>query len=83
MVNQTKWEYRIHVVSATKADPRELNRLGREGWEIASAVGVGELGAIEEVWCFLKRALKPAQPPRDDRIRDIRHSTSLGITPDK
>lgn len=55
MVVRTVWEYRVLRVPADGASLRQLNRLGKAGWELASAVGVGELGAVEEVWCFFKR----------------------------
>ncbi len=58
MVDHHAWEYRILVVPAAKPEPLELNRLGMDGWELASVAGVGELGAVEELWCFLKRPSK-------------------------
>ncbi len=58
MVDHASWEYRILVLPATKPESPELNRLGSDGWELASIAGVGELGAVEELWCFLKRPSK-------------------------
>ncbi len=55
MVDYARWEYRIRVVPTHKSAVLELNRLGRAGWELAAAVGVGELGAVDEIWCFFKR----------------------------
>ena len=55
MVDHSKWEYRIQVVPTDKPAALQLNRLGRAGWELVSVAGVGELGAVEEVWCFLRR----------------------------
>ncbi len=49
------WAYEIRIAPATKPNVNELNHLGGEGWELASAVGVGELGAIEEIWYIFKR----------------------------
>ncbi len=60
MVDHAAWEYRVLVVPATKPNPPELNRLGRDGWELASVSGVGELGVIEELWCFFKRPSEPS-----------------------
>ncbi len=56
-----EWEYEIHVAPATKPSLAELNRLGRDRWEIVSAVGVGELGAVEEIWYVFKRSLTADQ----------------------
>ncbi len=42
----------------------ELNELGAEGWELVSAVGVGELGAIEEIWYAFKRESLPGGAER-------------------
>ncbi len=55
MAGREEWEYEIHDAPATKPSVAELNRLGRDGWELISVVGVGELGAIEEVWYIFKR----------------------------
>ncbi len=51
----TEWEYNIHVAPATRPSLVELNKLGGNGWELASTVGVGELGATEEIWYKFKR----------------------------
>lgn len=56
MPSRDGWRYQVLVVSTTKDPSRELNRLGADGWELASAVGVGEFGAVEEIWCFMKRS---------------------------
>ena len=54
-----RWEYKIHVAPAVRPSVDELDRLGAEGWELVSAVGVGELGAIEEIWYAFKRESLP------------------------
>lgn len=53
-----RWEYRIVVVPATKPETTQLNDLGHRRWELPSAVGVGEFGAIDEVWLLLKRRVE-------------------------
>ncbi len=55
MPSHGAWQYQVLVVPTTRDPTQDLNRLGADGWELASAVGVGELGAVEEVWCFMKR----------------------------
>lgn len=57
VVAHSRWEYRIEVVSTGKPTALQLNSLGRVGWELVSVAGVGELGAVEEVWCFLRRRI--------------------------
>ncbi len=54
---RAKWEYRVLVIPVSKDPTGELDRLGSEGWELVSTEGVGELGAVEEVWCFMKRSV--------------------------
>ncbi len=53
--NQRIWRYRIHVISASSPDKAQLDQLGEAGWELVSAVGVGELGATDEIWLFFKK----------------------------
>lgn len=65
MVNHAKWDYRIQVMPTNKPEAFDLNRLGTEGWELTSVVGVGELGAVEELWCFLKRSVASPSRSRD------------------
>lgn len=57
MTSIQKWEYRVQRAPATTPESvvPEFNELGLEGWELVSAVGIGELGAIEEVWYVFKR----------------------------
>lgn len=55
MTNGKEWEYEVHVAPATRPSIKDLNKLGRDGWELVSAVGVGELGAIDEIWYVFKR----------------------------
>ena len=66
MAQRTAWEYRVRVSPARKPNPKELNELGKDGWELASAVGVGELGAVEEIWYVFKRPVSsnPVQKRR-------------------
>ncbi len=52
------WEYRIQVVSSGSPETVNLEQMGKAGWELTSAVGVGELGATEEIWLFFKREVK-------------------------
>ncbi len=59
-----RWEYKIHVAPAVKPSVNELNQLGAEGWELVSAVGVGELGAVEEIWYVFKRESPPGVAER-------------------
>ncbi len=54
-----QWEYRIHVAPAVRPSVDELNKLGAEGWELVSAVGLGELVAVEEIWHAFKREIPP------------------------
>ncbi len=54
-----RWEHRIHVAPAVTPSVDELNELGAEGWELVTAIGVGELGAIEEIWYAFKRESPP------------------------
>ena len=65
MRSRERWEYEIRVVPAVKPSTAELNQLGLEGWELVSAVGVGELGAVEEIWYIFKRSLRNIPPPKD------------------
>jgi len=55
LVDHSKWEYRIQGVPTDKPAALQLNLLGRVRWEPVSVAGVGELGTVEEVWCFLRR----------------------------
>ena len=57
MTSRQKWEYRVQRAPAITPESvvTEFNELGLEGWELVSAVGVGELGAIEEIWYVFKR----------------------------
>jgi len=60
MARTVPWSYHIHVASVARPPSEDLNRLGAEGWELISAVGVGELGAVDEIWYVFKR---PREPP--------------------
>lgn len=64
MANHPSWDYRIQVLPANTPDTLDLRRLGEQGWELTSVVGVGELGAVEELWCFLKRAIPSRRQSR-------------------
>lgn len=57
MARRSSWEYRILAEPSCKPNSASLKRLGRNGWELVSTVGVGELGAIEEVWFVFKRPM--------------------------
>ena len=53
--DRPRWQYRIEVVRAASPGNADLESTGRDGWELVSAVGVGELGAVDEIWLFFKR----------------------------
>ena len=69
MASRTKWEYAVHVARVRQPPIADLNRRGQDGWELTSVAGIGELGAIEELWCFFKRPSLSERKPRTARVR--------------
>ncbi len=55
MPQRLEWDYQVLVAPATRPGVDELNHLGGQGWEVIAGIGVGELGAVEEIWYIFKR----------------------------
>lgn len=53
-----KWEYKVVETSASLAGFEEVNKLGKEGWELVAAVPKTELGITDSVRFIFKRKLR-------------------------
>ena len=52
----TKWEYRAHLIKGNAANTEEANALGRQGWELVSAVSLPQDHG--NVLMYFKRPLR-------------------------
>jgi len=50
-----KWEYKVLETSPSLMRFEELNKLGKEGWELVAAIPKTELGITDSVWFIFKR----------------------------
>jgi hypothetical protein len=54
-----KWEYKVLQFSAELAGFGEINKLGKEGWELVTAIPKTELGITDAIYFIFKREIGP------------------------
>ena len=50
-----KWEYKVLETSPDLTRFEELNKLGKEGWELVAAIPKTEIGITDSILFILKR----------------------------
>ena len=54
-----KWEYMILKLNPSLGGVEEVNELGKDGWELAAAIPITELGITNMIYFVLKREMRP------------------------